>query len=62
MKQLYRNPFVVLRNVVLHEIVHSLGVALHCDNAECIMNNYKVDWVVDEIGDYCKAKILIHNN
>ena len=56
------DPMEVLKSVVLHEIVHSIGVALHCDNSFCVMNNYKIDFVVDEIGDYCKAKIQIHND
>ena len=54
-------PFQVLRNTALHEMGHSLGVGVHCDDASCIMNGQKVNHEIDHLCDYCRSKLQVHN-
>jgi hypothetical protein len=53
-------PFQTLRNTLYHEIAHSLGVDVHCDDDLCFMNSVKISHEVDNLCDYCRAKIQVH--
>jgi hypothetical protein len=54
--------YEVLANTIHHEIGHSLGLALHCDDDTCIMNKDKISHAISHLDDYCRAKIQIHND